>query len=79
LREHLSCAPFYAKRAAKAKAAGDEMAYCLDLQGSSMTMEMPDRASSTKPLTGGLSQPEVRSLRQESNQASDWMTAQLEK
>ena len=37
LRERLSSAPWYAARAAKARAAGDEMAFWLDLQSSRMT------------------------------------------
>lgn len=37
LREQLSGVPFYAKKAATAKASGDEMAYWLTLQGSQMT------------------------------------------
>lgn len=38
LREQLSCVPFYAKRAEKARQAGDEMAYWRDLQGSEATL-----------------------------------------
>lgn len=37
LREELSRVPFYAKKAAKAAAQGDEMAYWLALQGSQAT------------------------------------------
>lgn len=38
LREGLSCVPFYAKRAEKARLEGDEMAYWLGLQASQMTL-----------------------------------------
>lgn len=38
LREALSSVPFYAKKTEKARLAGDEMAYWLDLQGSEATL-----------------------------------------
>ena len=37
LQEQLSCVPLYAKRAARAREQGDEMAYWLELQSSRMT------------------------------------------
>jgi hypothetical protein len=51
LREALSCVPFYAKRAEKARLAGDEMAYWLDLQGSEATLRRKPKASSTPDAT----------------------------
>ncbi len=47
LREALCGVPFYAKRAEKARLAGDEMAYWLDLQGSEATLVRPPTKSST--------------------------------
>ena len=47
LREALCGVPFYAKRAEKARLAGDEMAYWLDLQGSQATLVRPPTKSST--------------------------------
>ena len=47
LKEALSSVPFYAKRAAKAAAAGDEMDYWRDLQMSEATLERPSKGSST--------------------------------
>lgn len=41
LRAHLSSVPFFAKKAEKARLAGNEMAYWLDLQGSQMTTRLP--------------------------------------
>ena len=42
LRAALSGVPFYARRAAQAKAEhGDEMVYWLDLQGSEATLQRP--------------------------------------
>lgn len=47
LRERLSCVPFYAKRAEKARLAGDEMAYWLELQSSQATAHRQSNDSST--------------------------------
>lgn len=41
LRAALSSTPFYADRAERARLAGNEMAYWLDLQGSQMTNVLP--------------------------------------
>jgi len=41
LRAAWCSVPFHAKKAAAAKAAGDEMAYWLDLQGSEATLRRP--------------------------------------
>lgn len=41
LREALCSVPWYAKKAEKARLAGNEMAYWLDLQGSEMTLLRP--------------------------------------
>ena len=41
LQERLSSAPFYAKRAAKAREAGNEMTYWLSLQSSQATAHRP--------------------------------------
>lgn len=60
LRERLSGVPFYAKGAAAAKAAGNEMGYWLNLQGSQGAIGMPSRASSAEMLT-----PAVEALRQD--------------
>jgi hypothetical protein len=48
LRERLSCAPFYAKKAAAEKArSGDEMAYWRGLHTSAAMADLPPEAFST--------------------------------
>lgn len=51
LRADLSCVPFYAKRAARAAAKGDEMAYWLDLYGNRQYTRRPSTACSTADKT----------------------------
>lgn len=52
LREALCSVPFYAKRAERARQAGDEMAYWLGLQASEATLRRPPAASSTSAEPG---------------------------
>jgi hypothetical protein len=51
LREHLCCVPFYAKRAEKARLAGDEMAYWRSLQHLQLNILLPPKESSAPDAT----------------------------
>lgn len=61
LREALCGVPFYAKRAEKARLAGDEMAYWLDWQGSQTTLVRPPTKSSTAEALKGTTSPSASS------------------
>lgn len=51
LRERLGSVPFYAKRAARAAAEGDEMAYWLSLQATQATAHRNRESAASGPAT----------------------------